>query len=91
MNQGKLMLMVAGVVCAFGVEAVRPHTVYLVQHTHSDIGFARPQSEVISHYVEHIDRALVPFKSPTICELRGGDCPHRRSSSVVPQGCEQKP
>ena len=58
MNQRKLILLAVGAVCVFGVEAVRPHTVYLVQHTHSDIGFARPQSEVISHYVEHIDHAL---------------------------------
>ena len=58
MNKRKLILLAVGAVCAFGVEAVRPHTVYLVQHTHSDIGFARPQSEVISHYVEHIDHAL---------------------------------
>ena len=46
------------ILAALPAVAVRPKTVYLVQHTHSDIGFARPQSEIISHYVEHIDHAL---------------------------------
>ncbi len=49
---------VACIMAALPVAAVRPKTVYMVQHTHSDIGFARPQSEIISHYVEHIDHAL---------------------------------
>ena len=37
----------ACIMAALPVAAVRPTTVYMVQHTHSDIGFARPQSEII--------------------------------------------
>ena len=64
MNRTVLGLVV--IVAALPAFAVRPTTVYLVQHTHSDIGFARPQSEIIPHYVEQIDHAL------DYCEMTEG-------------------
>ena len=38
--------------------AQRPKTVYLVQHTHTDIGYTRPQAEILAEHLRYIDFAL---------------------------------
>ena len=38
--------------------AVRPTTIYLVQHTHTDIGYTRPQAEILGEHLRYIDFAL---------------------------------
>ncbi len=40
------------------VEPIRKWTVYLVQHTHTDIGYTRPQSEILPEHLRFIDYAL---------------------------------
>jgi hypothetical protein len=40
------------------VSPVRPWTIYLVQHTHTDIGYTRPQSEILPEHLRFIDYAL---------------------------------
>lgn len=37
---------------------VRRWTVYLVQHTHTDIGYTRPQTEILAEHLRFIDYAL---------------------------------
>ncbi|MEZ4387134.1 MAG: hypothetical protein R3D98_06075 [Candidatus Krumholzibacteriia bacterium] len=37
---------------------VRPWTVDLVQHTHTDIGYTRPQSEILPEHLRFLDHAL---------------------------------
>lgn len=37
---------------------VKEWTVYLVQHTHTDIGYTRPQSEILAEHLRYIDNAL---------------------------------
>jgi hypothetical protein len=36
----------------------RKWTVYLVQHTHTDIGYTRPQTEILPEHLRYIDTAL---------------------------------
>ena len=36
----------------------RPWTVYLVQHVHTDIGYTRPQTEILPEHLRFIDYAL---------------------------------
>lgn len=38
--------------------ALRPWTVYLVQHVHTDIGYTRPQTEILPEHLRYIDTAL---------------------------------
>ena len=48
-------------ICAFTAAtalAVRPTTIYLVQHTHTDIGYTRPQAEILGEHLRYIDFAL---------------------------------
>ncbi len=40
------------------LEPVRPWTVYFVQHTHTDIGYTRPQTEILPDHLRFIDYAL---------------------------------
>jgi hypothetical protein len=40
------------------LEPVKPWTIYLVQHTHTDIGYTRPQSEILPEHLRFIDYAL---------------------------------
>ncbi len=40
------------------LKKVRPWVVYLVQHTHTDIGYTRPQNEMLAEYFRYIDWAL---------------------------------
>ena len=37
---------------------VRKWTVYLVQHTHTDIGYTKPQTEILSEHLRYIDYAI---------------------------------
>ena len=36
----------------------REWTVYLVQHTHTDIGYTKPQTEILSEHLRYIDYAI---------------------------------
>jgi len=40
------------------IEPVRPWLVYLVQHTHTDIGYTRPQTEILPEHLRYLDYAL---------------------------------
>lgn len=40
------------------VKPVKEWTVYLVQHSHTDIGYTRQQSEILSEHLRYIDDAL---------------------------------
>ena len=40
------------------IEPVRPWTIFLVQHTHTDIGYTRSQSEILPEHLRFIDYAL---------------------------------
>ncbi len=40
------------------LEPVKEWTVYLVQHSHTDIGYTRQQSEILSEHLRYIDDAL---------------------------------
>lgn len=40
------------------VEPVRPWLIHLVQHTHTDIGYTRPQTEILPEHLRYIDYAL---------------------------------
>ena len=40
------------------VAPVRHWTIYLVQHTHTDIGYTRPQTEILAEHLRYIDYAL---------------------------------
>ena len=37
---------------------VKPWTIYLVQHTHTDIGYTRPQTEILPEHLRYLDYAL---------------------------------
>jgi hypothetical protein len=53
----------------FGPFTVRPPrqwTVYLTQHTHTDIGYTRPQTEILPEHLRYIDYAL------DYCDLTDG-------------------
>jgi hypothetical protein len=43
---------------SFVLEPVRRWTLYLVQHTHTDIGYTRPQTEILPEHLRFIDYAL---------------------------------
>lgn len=40
------------------LEPVRPWTIHLVQHTHTDIGYTRPQTEILADQLRYLDYAL---------------------------------
>ncbi len=40
------------------VDAVKEWTVYLVEHSHTDIGYTRPQTEILPEHLRYIDYAL---------------------------------
>jgi alpha-mannosidase len=48
------------------LKPVRKWFVYLVQHTHTDIGYTRPQSEILPEHLRFIDYAL------DFCDLTDG-------------------
>ena len=42
----------------FTLAPVREWTIYLVQHTHTDIGYTRSQTEIMAEHLRYIDNAL---------------------------------
>lgn len=40
------------------IKPVKEWTVYLVEHTHTDIGYTRPQTEILPEHLRYIDYAL---------------------------------
>lgn len=42
----------------FSVHPLRHWTIYLVQHAHTDIGYTRPQTEILPEHLRYIDYAL---------------------------------
>ncbi|MCB0578677.1 MAG: hypothetical protein KDD10_05145, partial [Phaeodactylibacter sp.] len=42
----------------FTLSPVKAWTVYLVQHTHTDIGYTRPQTEILPEHLRYLDYAL---------------------------------
>ncbi|MCB9286549.1 MAG: glycosyl hydrolase family 38 [Lewinellaceae bacterium] len=42
----------------FTLEPVKEWTVYMVQHTHTDIGYTRPQTEILPEHLRYLDYAL---------------------------------
>lgn len=60
------MLCALGALCCFICNAEekwtkepdREWTIYLVQHTHTDIGYTKPQSEILSEHLRYIDYAV---------------------------------
>jgi alpha-mannosidase len=42
----------------FTLSPVKEWEVFLVQHTHSDIGYTRPQTEILAEHLRYIDHAL---------------------------------
>ena len=42
----------------FEVHPVREWTIYLVEHAHTDIGYTRPQTEILPEHMRYIDYAL---------------------------------
>ncbi len=51
---------------AFQLRPPRTWTVYLTQHTHTDIGYTRPQTEILPEHLRYIDYAL------DYCDLTDG-------------------
>jgi hypothetical protein len=42
----------------FTLEPLKEWTLYLVQHTHTDIGYTRPQTDILTEHLRYIDNAL---------------------------------
>ena len=42
----------------FTLQPVKEWEIYLVQHTHTDIGYTRPQTEILPEHLRYIDHAL---------------------------------
>ena len=42
----------------FTLRPVKEWEIYLVQHTHTDIGYTRPQPEILNEHLRYIDHAL---------------------------------
>ncbi|MCP5538504.1 MAG: hypothetical protein H7A51_20025 [Akkermansiaceae bacterium] len=42
----------------FQLSPVKEWEIYLVQHTHTDIGYTRPQPEILAEHLRYIDHAL---------------------------------
>lgn len=40
------------------IKPIKEWTVYLVEHTHTDIGYTRPQTEILPEHLRYIDYAL---------------------------------
>lgn len=48
------------------ISPVKKWTVYLVQHTHTDIGYTKPQTEILAEHLRYIDYVI------EYCELSSG-------------------
>jgi len=42
----------------FSIQPVKEWEIFLVQHTHTDIGYTRPQTEILPEHLRYIDQAL---------------------------------
>lgn len=42
----------------FTLEPIKEWTIHLVQHSHTDIGYTRPQTEILAEHLRYIDYAL---------------------------------
>ncbi len=42
----------------FTISPIKEWEIFLVQHTHSDIGYTRPQTEILPEHLRYIDNAL---------------------------------
>lgn len=68
-SEVKVAIRVGGNHAEFGpfkIDPPRNWTVYLVQHTHTDIGYTRPQTEILPEHLRYIDYAL------DYCDLTDG-------------------
>ena len=43
---------------SFTLKPVRPWQIFFVQHTHTDIGYTRPQTDILAEHLRYIDYAL---------------------------------
>lgn len=48
------------------IDPVEKRTLYLVQHTHTDIGYTKPQTEILTEHLRYIDYAV------EYCDLTSG-------------------
>ena len=48
----------ASILKEFELGPVKEWEIYLVQHTHTDIGYTRPQTEILPEHLRYIDQAL---------------------------------
>ena len=55
---------------------VKKWTVYLVQHTHTDIGYTKPQTEILSEHLRYIDYAIEYCEQTKM--MRSSDGPANR-------------
>ena len=53
-----ILCLVAGLLACINSDAERKWTIYLVEHTHTDIGYTKPQSEILSEHLRYIDYAI---------------------------------
>ena len=53
-----LCLLLLSLTAAADEQLQRPWTIYLVQHTHTDIGYTKPQTEILSEHLRYIDYAI---------------------------------
>ena len=51
-------IILAGHVQTLTLPEAERMTIYLVQHTHTDIGYTKPQTEILSEHLRYIDYAL---------------------------------
>jgi glycosyl hydrolase family 38 len=42
----------------FSIKPIKEWEIFLVQHTHTDIGYTRPQTEILPEHLRYIDQAL---------------------------------
>ena len=57
---GKTAVITFGTGASAEVSVPEPHkmTIYLVQHVHTDIGYTKPQTEILTEHLRYIDYAL---------------------------------
>src|SRR5665647_3482277 len=59
-KSGKIAFLQNGKAVKYPVTLVPPKKwqIYFVQHSHTDIGYTRPQSEILAEHMRYIDYAL---------------------------------
>lgn len=53
-----ILCLAAGLLVCLSANAGRKWTIFLVEHTHTDIGYTKPQSEILSEHLRYIDYAV---------------------------------